>query len=231
MSAYRLLIIGLMSVLLLGGLAGSGWADRGGGRHSDSRPGFGSIRDEYVYDRRHNHNRYYPRHGYEVRHLPPRHRSVDYHGTRYYYGEGVWYRSSGVYFSVVAPPIGVVVPVLPRYYSTVWVGADPYYYADGAYYRWVPAQRGYLVVDPPDEAKVYDEPDVETELFVYPRGGQNEELQAKDRYECHRWAVDKTGFDPTLDGGGVSAASNMALRADYNRATKACLEARNYSVE
>ncbi len=33
--------------------------------------------------------------------------------------------------------------------------------------------------------------------FVYPAKGQSAEQQKKDEYECHQWAVQQTGFDPT----------------------------------
>ena len=33
--------------------------------------------------------------------------------------------------------------------------------------------------------------------FAYPRAGQSEQQQSKDRYECHQWAVSQTGFDPS----------------------------------
>jgi hypothetical protein len=33
--------------------------------------------------------------------------------------------------------------------------------------------------------------------FVYPAKGQSPEQQKKDDYECHQWAVQQTGFDPT----------------------------------
>lgn len=33
--------------------------------------------------------------------------------------------------------------------------------------------------------------------FVYPAKGQSAERQKKDEYECHQWAVQQTGFDPT----------------------------------
>ena len=65
---------------------------------------------------------------------------------------------------------------------------------------------------------------------MYPKGGQSVEQQAKDRYECHRWAADQTGFDPTHADGGVAANAATAKRADYLRADGACLEGRNYSV-
>jgi len=33
--------------------------------------------------------------------------------------------------------------------------------------------------------------------FAYPNGGQSQEQQANDRFQCHQWAVSQTGFDPT----------------------------------
>lgn len=33
-------------------------------------------------------------------------------------------------------------------------------------------------------------------IYVYPAVGQSDEQLQADRYECHRWAVDTTGFDP-----------------------------------
>jgi hypothetical protein len=35
------------------------------------------------------------------------------------------------------------------------------------------------------------------EVYIYPSKGQSSEQQDKDRYECHRWAVQQTGFDPS----------------------------------
>jgi YMGG-like Gly-zipper len=37
----------------------------------------------------------------------------------------------------------------------------------------------------------------QTQLYVYPLKKQSTEQQDKDRYECHRWAVDQTGYDPS----------------------------------
>jgi len=33
--------------------------------------------------------------------------------------------------------------------------------------------------------------------YVYPAKGQSAEQQEKDQYECHQWAVQQTGFDPS----------------------------------
>ncbi len=35
------------------------------------------------------------------------------------------------------------------------------------------------------------------ELYIYPLNRQSNEQQDRDRYECHRWAVQQTGFDPS----------------------------------
>jgi hypothetical protein len=69
-------------------------------------------------------------------------------------------------------------------------------------------------------------------IFVYPRQGQSEELQAKDRYECHSWAVSQTHYDPTQSSAGdMQEAQRNQMRADYQRAQGACLDGRGYTVK
>ncbi|MCX5841958.1 MAG: hypothetical protein NTY16_11030 [Deltaproteobacteria bacterium] len=68
-------------------------------------------------------------------------------------------------------------------------------------------------------------------IFVYPRQGQSEELQAKDRYECHRWAVSQTHYDPTQPASGMTEAQLNQMRADYQRAMGACLDGRGYTMK
>ena len=36
-----------------------------------------------------------------------------------------------------------------------------------------------------------------SEVFAYPNQGQSQEQQRQDRYECHVWAVQQSGFDPS----------------------------------
>jgi len=185
----------------------------------------------YVFDNRYRHDRYYPPRGYAVPMLPRDHRVVPYRGVKYYYHGGVWYRPSGSRFVVVLPPVGLVVPFLPPFYTTIWVSGFPYYYSAGIYYVWRPEQSAYVVTEPPPESEVSEEPATPDQLFIYPKKGQSEQQQATDRYQCHRWAADQTGFDPTRAGGNVPEAQHAAKRADYQRAMKACLEARGYSVQ
>lgn len=44
-------------------------------------------------------------------------------------------------------------------------------------------------------------------VFAYPLEGQDTEQQQRDQFECHQWAVQQTGFDP-------STAQPIASRAD-----------------
>lgn len=219
----------MLAFFALTAAAGDARADR---KQTDRREANSSQRDGgRVYDNRYNHNRYYPARGQIVASVPRAARSVRYRGVPYYYNGGSWYRPSGPRFTIVAPPFGLIVPYLPSFYTTIWVGGMPYYYADNVYYRWLPQQRGYEVSEPPDDSTVSTSlPSGDDQLFVYPKNGQSAEQQATDRYECHTWAADQTRYDPSQPDGGVSPQQANDQRAAYFRAMTACLEGRGYSV-
>ncbi len=187
-----------------------------------------------VLDQRYNHGRYYPPVGTVRPALGGDYRAY-YHGhDRFYFEGGIWYAPRGPGFVVVLPPPGLVISALPPYYSTVWIGGSPYYYADNVYYTWQPQQNGYVVVDPPANADAPTPPPAAAvrsgdDLMVYPKNGQSQDQQAADRYECHGWAKGQTGFDPTQPAGGVGGDVDRA-RANYNRAMAACLQGRGYQV-
>jgi hypothetical protein len=184
-------------------------------------------------DGRYEHNHYYPSRGYMAPALPRGYISVDHFHDHYYYGGGVWYAPRGPRFVVVAPPFGLFVPVLPPFYTTVWFGGIPYYYANDSYYVWRASDNQYEVVAPPDGSgdSASTQAPPSDDVFIYPKNGQTEEQQSTDRYECHAWASGQSGFDPTKSGGGVAPEDANAKRADYNRAMTACLEGRGYSVK
>jgi hypothetical protein len=132
--------------------------------------------------------------------------------------------------------LGLYFATLPYYYTTYWWGGVPYYYADNTYYRWNPVVGQYETVAPPTGipnpgvaggAPAPGAAASSTDLIAYPKNGQTQEQLGKDKFECYRWAVGQTGFDPTQPGGG-SAPGN---RANYLRAQAACLEGRGYSVK
>jgi Family of unknown function (DUF6515) len=190
------------------------------------------------FDNRYDHARYYPPRGAFVRALPGGYRSYYFRGRPYFFVGGAWYINGPDGFIVSAPPAGLVVSVLPPFYTTVWIGGAPYYYADDVYYQWDPGLSAYQVVAPPAGAdqpgppvQTPAAPSGEEQLYIYPKNGQTQAQQAQDRYECHSWASDQTGFDPTQPGGGVSPDQNAAKGTQYRRAMTACLEARGYSVD
>ncbi len=251
---YRCVSLGLLTALVTGlllfGMTQAAQArERAAaverGIHSDRGPGDRGIRGERgpgdrgpgdrdrgprpneFRDSRHRHDRYYPSRGHAIKALPHGHRVVFHGRDRFFFHGGVWYRPSGPRFIVVAPPVGLFLPILPPYYTTVWVGGAPYYYANDVYY----AHRGdgYVVVDPP-QSDVSEAPPPADQLFIYPRLGQTEQQQADDRYDCHRWAVGQTGFDPTQPP-GAPEAQRADKRADYQRAMSACLDGRGYTVK
>ena len=62
-------------------------------------------------------------------------------------------------------------------------------------------------------------------LYVYPAAGQSDAQTAEDRYQCHVWAADQSGHDPTLGTGSRDEAES------YTRAFSACMEGRDYVVK
>jgi hypothetical protein len=122
---------------------------------------------------------------------------------------------------------------LAGHYSTLWWDGIPYYYADNNYYVWNGTVNQYETVTPPPElqsqatAQGAAPSAGASELIAYPKNGQSEEQQGKDKFECHRWAAGQTGFDPTQAGGGAAPGR----RSDYLRAQGACLEGRGYTVK
>ncbi len=208
--------------------------------HADPRDDHGRGRAPVAHehmDARFSHNHPYFDRGYVVRDLPRDRIIINRGPNRFFYSAGIWYAPRGGAFVVVAPPIGVFVPLLPPYYSTVWFGGVPYYYANDTYYMWSAPDNGYEVVDPPSDA-VNAAPDAQppqppttNQLFIYPRNGQTADQQSKDKYECHASAMGQTGFDPTASGGNVPPDQFTGKSRDYYRAMAACLQARGYSVE
>ena len=179
-------------------------------------------------------NYYYPARGYATYALPYGYHSAYWNGSPYYYAAGAWYRPYGPRFMVVAPPFGIGVSLLPPFYTTLWFGGAPYYYANNTYYQYQPARREYVVTEPP-RGEAHAAPTTTdagtSELYAYPKNGQSEEQQNTDRDDCHRWAVVKTGYDPTRPPGNVAETDTTTSRNNYHRAEGACLDARGYSVK
>jgi hypothetical protein len=62
-------------------------------------------------------------------------------------------------------------------------------------------------------------------VFLYPKNGQTSDQQARDRYDCYRFAIAQSGFDPMRS----TPTTSGEAQSDYERAQSACFEARGYS--
>jgi hypothetical protein len=182
-----------------------------------------------------------------------------YYGRGFYgrgfYGRGCcgwgpgWWWGTGLYLSV-----------LPWYYETLWWGGIPYYYTGDGYYVWDGGAGEYQQINPPaglaQSAGAAGAAAMNAEVFAYPKAGQSEEQQARDRNECRSWAVQQSASEgapgeaapnaatppsSVAPPGATSAAKGsaaagaeargaMAQHQEYLRAETACLEGRNYSV-
>jgi len=219
-------VLALGIVLVASGAAVA--AERGFGGHAEH-----PIGAHEHFDSRFNHNRGYLDRGYTVRDVPRSGYAIDHGHDHFWYDGGHWYRRDGLGWLVVGAPLGAFVSVLPPFYTTVWYGGAPYYYANDTYYAWQADHQAYEVVEPPAgiESGGSTQAPASDALFVYPRNGQSDDQQSRDRFECHQSAAQQTGFDPTLSGGGVPPDLVPGKRSDYHRAEAACLEARGYSVK
>lgn len=137
--------------------------------------------------------------------------------ARHYYGGGyspVW----GVL------GLGLFVASLPFYYRTTYWNGSPYYYADGSYYRYDNSVRQYERVTLPASATSQAAP-ASTELYAYPKNGQSDEQQSRDKAECRDWADHQDGAATAPAGAQSSLTLEESLRAQ-----SACLEGRGYTV-
>lgn len=209
-----------LALVALGGIAQAQERHGHGGPGRPAGPAPGYRSPYWQFDNRYHHDHYYPSRGYIAGSLPGGSVSIAFHGGSYYYHGGVWFRPQGPRFVVVAPPFGIVVPLLPPAYTTLYIGGAPYYYANGVYYSTAPG--GYAVVAPPPGAEVAQPvpppppPKPEPDPIVYPRNGQSPAQTEADRQECNRWAT--------------TQPAAMADAAVFQRAVAACMDGRGYTV-
>ncbi len=180
------------------------------------------------YRRRGHHSRRHYSVGHKLRRLPRNHSRFSWNNYSYFYGNGYFYRPSSYGYVVVGAPLGFRLSVLPLGYATFYLASDRYHYVNDTYYRWYSDTNDYEVVDEPNGAAdaLYRVSEIAAaSLYIYPTQGQTEEQRDQDRFECHLWAVDESGFDPSYSDADKAGYEN------YRRAMTACLEGRGYSVK
>ena len=148
---------GLGSVHASGNENGVGrdWSDRGDpARENQNFPG--GDRDHFQQQQElYNHSEYragsYNQFSYTNNHFY----GGAYGGSYMYYG-GSWggFYSGMMLGEMTGMALGATIASLPRQYSTVMVGGQPYYYANGAYLTQPTGASGYTLVPPPPGAIV-----------------------------------------------------------------------------
>jgi hypothetical protein len=95
------------------------------------------------------------------------------------------------------------------------------------YYQYLADSQEYVVVNPPAAPSPAPAPMPQGyDVIAYPLYGQGPEQQEQDRYQCHRWAVSQSGFDPAT----ATYAPPLQVADSYRRALGACLSGRGYST-
>ncbi len=167
--------------------------------------------------------------GYVIDRFPDRNYRVPYRGQDYFYSGGYWYRPQGPRYVVVRPPYGIRVHYLPDYAREVWIGSALFFLAAGSYYTYESSSQQYVVVQPPaavpapqpaPQGNGYD-------VVAYPANGQSPAQVQQDGYDCYRWAVQQSGFDPQQ----VTYAPDPAVVQTYRQAQGNCLSSRGYQVQ
>lgn len=109
-------------------------------------------------------------------------------------------------------------------YRPYWGPYGPY-----GYYPWGPTFGFGVTVAPHthEHEQQQSQPSGQQQgikMYVYPAAGQSEAQTSEDRYQCHLWATNQSGYDPTMGAGKREDAEG------YSRAFTACMEGRNYVV-
>ncbi|KAB0481235.1 hypothetical protein SAMN04490202_3416 [Pseudomonas reinekei] len=161
--------------------------------------------------------------GHVIDRFPDRDYRVPYGGRDYFYSGGYWYRPQGPRYVVVQPPRGIRIRYLPDYAREVWIGGSLLFLAAGSYYAYQQSTQDYVVVEPPGQPLVTGNGiDVE----AYPANGQTPEQVNQDGYDCYRWAVEQSGFDPRVD----TYQPDPTVVQTYRQAQGGCLSSRGYRV-
>lgn len=162
---------------------------------------------------------------------PPRRIRVPYRGVDFFYSEGYWYQPRGSSYVVVEPPFGMRVSTLPDYSQEVWINGDLYFLAAGSYYQW--QGNDYVVVQRPMEQMSIAPPPPQQvpanspyEPVAYAVRGQSPEQFQQDHYDCYRYAVGQSTFDPAQ----ATYAPAPQVAGAFRSAMAACYAGRGYRV-
>ncbi|WP_260958248.1 DUF6515 family protein [Pseudomonas citri] len=164
--------------------------------------------------------------GYVIDRFPERNYRIPYRGQDYFYSGGYWYRPHGPRYVVVEPPRGIRTRYLPDYAREVWIGSSLFFLAAGAYYVYEASTQDYVVVEPPVVNPSPQPQGNSFDVVAYPVNGQSPEQVNQDGYDCYRWAVQQSGFDPR----NYTYPPAPEVVQTYRQAEGSCLSSRGYQV-
>lgn len=168
--------------------------------------------------------------GYVIDRVPGSYSRVPYRGLDYYYSDGYWYRPQGPRYVIVTPPYGVRVRSLPAYSQEVWIDNSLFFQAAGTYYTYQNDTQDYVVAYPPQNVAPVQSQQMPAsspyDPIAYPNNGQSAEQVAQDKYDCYRWSVEQSSFDPA-DPNSPNAPAMIQV---YRRSMVACLMGRGYTI-
>lgn len=114
---------------------------------------------------------------------------------------------------------------LPDDARVFWISDQRYYVSRDSWFMASGSDGRYTPTPAPREvqmagADMFD-------VIAYPTSGQDLRQQQQDRGECHRWAIDQSGFDADK----ALAPPTRPQAGTYHRALAACLAGHRYSVQ
>jgi len=166
----------------------------------------------------------HPRHGHRYYSLPRGYRRLIVGTIPFFYRGGVFLRHLNNEYVVVQAPIGVVVQSLPNNYSIIFIQGKKYYVTDDDTH-YIKVKDGYQVTSVPEIYHDDGMEAIEPEVIEVPSANpQDKKTPGIDRYECHRWGVSQSNYDPTLE----DIQENKKKKQSYRLAVNACLKKRGY---
>lgn len=114
---------------------------------------------------------------------------------------------------------------LPDDARPVWIGDQRYYVSRDSWFMASGSDGRHTPTPAPREvqmagADMFD-------VIAYPMNGQDFLQEQQDRGQCHRWAIDQSGFDATH----ALEPPTRLQAGTYHRALAACLAGHHYSVQ
>ena len=210
----------IFGLLLLVTFIHSAYAHPANYRHQHKHSGPGKHGPAIKYQNRH---RVFPDRKYK---------RVLFNSAHYLFHAGIFYRQIGDELIIVNAPDGLIIDSLPHSNSIVVINDRRYYVVNGTYF--IKVKSGYKVTKKPATIIIMDSDEIdesssenivlEEDDIITTSSSNNTKNKSKDddSYECHRWGVSQSGYDPTLK----QTKEDDGAEKIYKKSKKACMTIR-----